>query len=202
MKKNGEAHVDTTTQTSTESVALPLANPPPAVGAPATPPGWKKSKWIKPREGLRPTATQADAVAPAAAELQASTTYVADFGANAPSAAALAHDLSTASQWREEWSKTRDWLAYCSEQRRLWEDASLAGVATLKPAYDYAVSRDPTVAKRYPSTKRLVAARSEVSTRAAARRKANEKAAEKQDPAAPSPSGGATPTATREGARP
>jgi hypothetical protein len=189
-KKKVVVNGDTATQTSTETAALPLANPPPTVGAPATPTGWKKSKWVSPKEGTRPTATQVEAAAPAAAELQKSTTYVADFGANAPPAAQVAQNLVTASKWRDEWSKAKDWLDYCVEQRQVWGDASLADVATLKPAYDYAVTRDPTVAKRYPSTKLLVGARSEVAVRAAARRKAN-KAAKEQPaaPTAPSPPG-------------
>jgi hypothetical protein len=196
-KTISHANGDTTTQTSTEATALPLAYAPPTVGAPATPTGWTKSKWVKPREGLRPMTTQSDATAPAAAELQRSTTYVADFGANAPPAAEVAQNLLSASAWRAEWEKAGQWLAYCTEQRRIWEDKSLEDVATLKPAYDYAVTRDPTVAKRYPSTKLLVGARSEVSTRAAARKKAGEAAKAQQAAAsvAPSPPGGAAPAA-------
>jgi hypothetical protein len=192
-KKNA-VHSDTKTQPSTDTAALPLANPPPKVGAPVTPTDWKPSKWVGPREGTRPTATQVDAADPAAAELQKSTTYVEDFGANAPPAGQVAQNLLTSSQWRGEWETARNWLAYCSEQRRLWEDQSLADVAALKPAWDYAVSRDPSVAKRYPSTKLLVGARSEVAARAGAKRKAAnaaKKAAAAQSPSPPA----ATPAA-------
>jgi hypothetical protein len=202
MTKKMAAHTDTTNETSTtEGAALPIAYMPPKVGAPGTPTGWAKSKWVKPREGLRPTSTQADAAAPAAAELEKSTTYVDDFGSKAPPVSQIAPNLVTASQWRDEYVSAKNWLAYVIEQRQLWEDKALADVASLKPAYDYAVSRDPSVAKRYPSTKLLVGARSEVAVRAAARRKADkadkaDKAAEgaaKAEQAAPSPPGNVAP---------
>jgi hypothetical protein len=196
MTKKIAAHPDTTSQTSTASAAVPTAYMPPAVGAPATPPGWAKSKWARPKEGLRPTETQAEVAGSAAAELQKSTTYVADFGANAPPVATVASNLVTASQWRDEWTSAKNWLAYCAEQRQIWEDTSLEDVATLKPAFDYAVSRDPTITKRYPQTKLLVGSRSQAAARAAATKKA-EKAAKEQPaptPASPSPPG---PAATK-----
>jgi hypothetical protein len=70
--------------------------------------------------------------------------------------------------------------AYCADQRRAWEEAAFTEVGELKPLFDYASARDATIAKRYPSTKLIVGARSASAQRAAATRKSNKKRAKAQ----------------------
>jgi hypothetical protein len=117
--------------------------------------------------------------------MQSSTTWVADFGSNAPDPKVLAANLTTASSWRDSWSIAVAWAAYCSEQRRLWEDAAFSMVSELKPLFDYASAKDPTIAKRYPSTKLVVDARSVSAQRGATTRKNQKKKATKAQAAVP-----------------
>jgi len=111
--------------------------------------------------------------------MQESTTWVDDFGSKAPDPKALAANLLTASQWRDAWVLANNWLAYCADQRRVWEDAAFTEVGELKPLFDYASARDATIAKRYPSTKLIVVARSASAQRGATTRKNNKKKAAK-----------------------
>jgi hypothetical protein len=132
---------------------------------------------VRPKEGLKPTTAQTDAAAGAATEMRDSSTWVDDFGSKAPDPTTMANNLATASEWRDAWVVARTWLAYCSEQRRLWEDAAFTEVEELKPLFDYSSDRDPTIAKRYPFTKLIVNARSASAQRGATTRKNNKKKA-------------------------
>ncbi len=163
----------------TEAQALPVGNPPPKVNAPAPPKSWTKSKRVRPKEGLKPTASQTDAVAGAAIEMRESTTWVDDFGSKAPDPTSTADILVTASQWRDAWVTASKWVAYCADQRRVWEDAAFTEVGELKPLFDYASVRDASIAKRYSSTKLIVGARSASAQRGATTRKNNKKKAAK-----------------------
>jgi hypothetical protein len=121
---------------------------------------------------LKPTSGQVAAASGAADEARATATWTSDFGAFAPDPHTLATALTNASSWRDAWSNAQTWLAYCSVQRRLWEDAALTYVAELKCVFDHASAADVTIAKRYPSLARMVDGRSEGSRRAARARKA------------------------------
>jgi hypothetical protein len=72
--------------------------------------------------------------------------------------------------WRDAWEDAVRWAAYCSEQRRVWEDDSLAKIAAFRPVFDYLAA----AATRYPATRMLVGARSASARRGAAKKK-NEK---------------------------
>lgn len=156
--------------------SLPPGNSPPSVNAPAVPKGWKKRTWPKPKAGTRPKRAQVENTAGAIGELTSSTSYVQDFGNKAPDPQAIAASLANASGWRDSWAAAQAWLAYCSDQRRVWEEDALTKVAALKPAFDYASANDPSIAKKYAATKQLLGAPSAVAQRGAAVRKAKAKA--------------------------
>jgi hypothetical protein len=197
--KSSEVSIDTNGTTPVGSAATshlavapptPVSPPgaiPPEETAPPTPVGWRPSKPTVKRgfRGLRLKGDQITNATSAATELQASPTYAADFGATAPSPTALAYTLTNASAWREHWAAADKWAQYCSEQRIAWENEAMGQMSTLKPTFDYAVSRAPDLATKYRATARFMDTTSAIGKRAAASRKASESEKKKAAKAAP-----------------
>jgi hypothetical protein len=92
--------------------------------------------------------------------------------------------MTNAAEWRDTWQAATKYLAYCSEQRATWENASLAQMDTLKPAFEYLEQRDPKAAEKYPATTKYLGAGSAITTRAAEKRKKKDSAAVKAAKAA------------------
>jgi hypothetical protein len=178
-KKTTKPAVSTAT---TETEGLPPGYPPPTVDAPPVPAGWKKAKWPSGQAGLRPKKAQVANFAGTAAELQKSTTWVEDFGNKAPDPDVIASSLVTASGWRDSWVKAVAWLAYCTDQRRLWEDDALEKLATLKPAFDYASANDASIVKTYPAMTQLLEAPNAIAQRGATVRMRDKAAAKAATP--------------------
>lgn len=204
--KKNSSHVDATdSKTSASLEGSTIANPattpplsppgdlPPAQGAPSTPTGWRASPTKAKRgfRGQRPKGDQITNATTAASELQKSTTYVADFGAAAPDPNAIAFTLTNAAKWRDHWATAQKWYEYCSEQRIAWENEAMGQMATLQPPFDYAASRNPSLATKYRATARFMDATKAIGQRAAASRKAataEKKAAAKAATATPAAS--------------
>jgi hypothetical protein len=191
-----------TSTTASGSVAavvaavLPTTPPgdlPPAVGAPATPAGWKR-KPVKRRGGARGAHPRQDQVTnadAAANELLKSTTYAEDFGQRVPSAATLGFLMENSAKWRGEWSQAEQYAAYAAQQRAAWEQETLDQMGVFKQAFAFVASREPTVAEKYPATAKYLAAGSTISTRAGKTRKEKAKATAKKVVAAPAAETGA-----------
>jgi len=162
----------------TESVASNTASPdpgalPPAKGLILKPPtDWKPAK-IGRGKGARPKEGQIANAVTAGKELASSTTYVEDFGANAPSQTQLAHVMAGAGAWRGQWVASKRYTAYAAEQNASWWEAALSAADLLQPVFDYAVARDPSVTERYPGMTQFMQALSGIAKRAAKTRKAN-----------------------------
>ena len=186
-KKTAKKTQARTQATTATNGALAPGLPVPKVNAPPVPAGWKKTKWPKPKGGLRPKRAQIANLTGSAGELQKSKTYATDFGNKAPDPQVLATSMTTASGWRDSWVAAKEWLAFCSDQRRLWEEDALEKVAALKPAFDYASANDASIAKEYPATMQLMDAPSEIAERGAAVRKAKRQAKSAPVPSASTP---------------
>ena len=159
----------------------PPGDLPPAAGGIAEPPdGWvpapPKGRRVR---GLRPKGAQiSDAVA-AADELGKSSTYVEDFGSRAPAAAQVAFVVTNAAQWRSTWQASKRACEYAAQQRAVWENDAMAQMDALKPAFDYAMTRDASVSAKYAATAKYLGETNAIAARAASSRKAAAKAAAK-----------------------
>jgi len=195
---------------SAAAAAPPMTPPgdlPPAAGAPAPPEGWtpvlKKKRSAR---GLRPKGVQITSAVAAAKELTQSATYATDFGSRAPAAAQVAFVVTNAAKWRDTWQAAKKFFAYASEQRATWENDAVAQMDALKPAFDYAASRDTTVAEKYAATSKYLGATNAIAERAATVRKAKAKggkgsteatgAPPEASPPAPAPVAPETPAVT------
>lgn len=218
-KKTTRAHSthETTTSpspevsaTTTPAAAAPPITPPgdlpPATGAPATPKGWVPA--TKKRGGpigLRPKTTQIANAVSAAKELASSTTYENDFGTRAPPAAQIAYVVTNAAKWRDLWQGAKAFFAYASEQRAVWENDALTQMDALKPAYEYAASREAGVADKYAATGKFLGATNAIAARAATSRKAKTKAGKAKEStpaAAAAPVDGSAPAQAAAGKAP
>jgi hypothetical protein len=186
MTKKTIVNGDTQTQSVAVSTARPAGDQPPTAVAPAPPVGWKKTKGARSKEGLRPQKAQLDNAVAAASELTGSETYAEDFLGQGPDAETLATNLTTASKWRDAWTAAKQWLAYCAEQRGIWDEAAYGGINTLKPVYDFVTSRNAGVAKKYTALGQVVNAKSAIAQSAAVRKKTATKKAAKAASVAPS----------------
>jgi hypothetical protein len=139
---------------------------------PKPPTDWKPAK-IGRGKGARPKEGQAANAVTAGKELANSTTYVEDFGSNAPSQTQLAHLMAGAAAWRGQWVASKRYTAYAAEQNASWWEAALAAADLLQPVFDYAVARDASVTERYPGMTQFMQALSGIAKRAAKTRKAN-----------------------------
>ena len=162
------------------AAAPPITPPgdlPPAVGAPAPPVGWVPApKKKRGAQGLRPKGVQMTSAQTVAKELAGSATYSADFGSRAPAAAQVAFVMTNAAKWRDTWQAARKFLVYASEQRATWENDALVQMDALKPAFEYAASRDGTVAEKYAATTKYLGETNAIAARAVTVRKAKAKA--------------------------
>jgi hypothetical protein len=165
---------------SAVAAAAPMTPPgdlPPAVGAPATPQQWvptpKKKRGAR---GLRPRGVQVSSAQAVAKEITQSPTYVADFGSRAPAAGQVAFVVTNAAKWRDTWQGAKKFFQYASEQRAAWENDALAQMDALKPAFEYAASRDSTVAEKYAATSKYLGETNAIAERAAVVRKVTAKA--------------------------
>jgi hypothetical protein len=177
---------------SAVAAAAPITPPgdmPPAVGAPAPPDGWVPApKKKRGAQGLRPKGVQITGAQAAAKELTQSSTYVADFGSRAPAAAQVAFVVTNAAKWRDTWQASKKFFEYSSEQRAKWENDALAQMDALKPAFDYAASRDTGLAEKYSATTKYLGETNAIAARAATVRKAKAKAKKGATPASPAAS--------------
>jgi hypothetical protein len=165
---------------ATSAAASPPITPPgdmpPAVGAPPTPDDWEPAPGKKRGgKGQRPKGVQISGAVAAAKELAKATTYVEDFGNRAPPAAQVAFVVTNAAKWRATWQGAKKFLAYAAEQRAAWENDALAQMDALKPAFDYATSRDTALAEKYAATSKFLAVNQVIAARAVSTRKANAK---------------------------
>jgi hypothetical protein len=188
-KKNKSAKSVVSNHVAVSTASAPPITPPgdlpPATGVPATPTGWEPTpKKRTSARGLRPRGAQVTDAAAAAKELSESPTYASDLGPHAPPADQVAFMMTNAAEWRDTWQAATKYLAYCSEQRATWENASLAQMDTLKPAFEYLEQRDPKAAEKYPATTKYLGAGSAITTRAAEKRKKKDSAAVKAAKAA------------------
>jgi hypothetical protein len=165
-----------------QSPVTPPGDLPPAVGAPATPKGWKATptKGRGKTKGQRLANVQVRNQRAAGKELAASTTYTTDFGQYAPSQSALGFLLTNAAAWRALWEGASLFLDYCAEQRKKWEHAAATEMATFKPSFDVVTSRKPAVADNYAATAKYLTAKSASAKRSAATRKTKDKAKAKK----------------------
>ena len=169
-----------TTGVTTKKGSLPVALDVPAKPtgtAPDVPPNFQPLDAGQVQALRKPTAEQSSQAPAVAAEITASTTYAADFGAKAIAPATFAADLSTAHAWAQEEARALRWYQYAHQmQGQAWHKA-LGETETFKKDYETGVHHDASIVERYPATTAFVGSRSSAAKRAAATRKGNKKAA-------------------------
>jgi hypothetical protein len=172
----------------------PPGDLPPTAGIPAPREGWEPSPAKKRgTHGLRPKGVQASTAQAVATEITQSATYTADFGTRAPAAGQVAFVITNAAKWRDTWQAARKFFVYAAEQRAVWENQALAQMDALKPAFEYAASRDGTVAEKYAATAKYLGATNAIAARGATTRKAKAKLKKTETPPAPPPAPTAAP---------
>jgi len=148
---------------------LAAVQPAPSAHPPEVPAGFDPSRPLV--RGPQVWATLA-ALAPAIAAELASPSFASDVGSKQDTSA-LAHAVMTASAWRDEKIRSKNWLRYVSQG-----DASVWSVVVkelerLRNAFEYAASCDPSVRARYPQLAEMFRARSAAAVRAGATRAKN-----------------------------
>jgi hypothetical protein len=154
----------------------------PKVGAPATPKDFVPSK-AKKGAKVQPSATILKAVSGASKELATSTTYLKDFGENAPDPATLATTIGFAGAWSGHYTLAEKWFLYVKEQTRLaWLQAN-PQLDDFGDVFLPILARNDQIGTRYASTAKLFDGRREPAVKGAAvkasKKAASEKAAKK-----------------------
>lgn len=122
--------------------------------------------------------------AAAAANEVASAAYEGDFGAHAPAAEKVGRALALAAASSQKLEEAKAWNAYVAEQARSAWSAAFDLTDVLDPPFAFALSRDPTLASRYPHLTKVLRAPNEAGRRAQAAREANKKKKKKAQNAA------------------
>jgi hypothetical protein len=123
----------------------------------------------------------------AAAEIESSGSFTADFGSFVLSKKPLADGLLVARAWSEEAVHARAWDAYVATQNATAWNAVLAALQPLAEAFTVLAARDPTLASRYPALAAFLGARAEEGRKVAARRKHGGRKRAASPPAAAAP---------------
>jgi hypothetical protein len=149
--------------------SLAAVLPAPSAHLPDVPAGFDSSRPIARGPHVWATLT---ALAPAIAAELASPSFASDVGSKQDTSA-LADAVITASAWREEKIRSKNWLRYVTQG-----DASVWGVVVkeierLRKAFEYAASCDPSIRARYPQLAEMFRAKSAAAVRAGATRAKN-----------------------------
>jgi hypothetical protein len=148
---------------------LAAVKPAPSAHPPDVPAGFDPSRPIT--RGPHVWTTLA-ALAPAIAAELASPSFASDVGSKQDTSG-LADAIVTASAWRDEKIRSKNWLRYVTQG-----DASVWSVVVkelerLRNAFEYAVSCDPSIRARYPQLSEMFRAKSAAGVRAGATRAKN-----------------------------
>jgi hypothetical protein len=151
--------------------SLPAVQPAPSAHLPDVPASFDPNRPAGRGRGPHVLPTLA-ALAPAIAAELASPSFASDVGSKQDTSA-LADAVITASAWREEKTRTQQWLRYVSQG-----DASVWGVVLkeldrLRNAFEYAASCEPSIRARYPQLSERFRAKSAVGVRAGVTRAKN-----------------------------
>lgn len=117
----------------------------------------------------------ANAVA-AAAEIEASASYLHDFGKCGPDPASVVEGLRVAHAWSEEQTRADAWREYVLHQRDQGWSFVMTELAPLIAGFSGAVARDPSIVTRYPALATFVSTRAAQASRGAATRRRNVRA--------------------------
>jgi hypothetical protein len=162
---------------SSKSVIVSSLSNVPSETAPKPPAGFTPP--VRTGHGRRLYKAQV-ANAAAAAHEALSASFQADFGVHAPSGQAVGRALALAAAWSQKLEEAKAWTAYVAEQAKSAWSAAHALTDVLDPPFAFALSRDPTLASRYPHLTKVLRAPNEVAGRALAAREANAKKKRKQ----------------------
>jgi hypothetical protein len=189
MTKSLKSHTTSnhTNNDSNETAATPEVSSaiarPPVQGAPTTPTGFVAHAGLLKHRARVPHAF-AGLASGIVTEVAKSTTFVDDFGSNAPVAKELAERVDASAAWQREVELATSWLGFAKDgASRSWALTSKQ-LAALAPAFAYAASRDNTIVDRYAQLAQLFDLNRASARRAAATRAAKKKAASKPAPAA------------------
>jgi hypothetical protein len=171
MSANNSSNNNDNSSSNNDSL---LKFPPPDAKIPAPPQGFVPTHGHDYR-GLLPKKTELAVLPDVVVELRASADFNQLFGKTIPPLATVLQTLDAAQQWSSMRAKSSEWDLYCRTQEGLaWKDTR-ALIASMKPAFDLAVSVDATIAGRYPSLAHLLSAGTAIAKRAVATKKANKK---------------------------
>ncbi len=137
----------TKTISALESDAVKTA---PKQGAPTVPGSFQKASVGQgPRFILQRAQLQCAMMV--ASELAGTTSVASDFGPYVPELAPIGAKLTLAAQWSNERAKAVAWQTYARSQEVLAWKPVMEALASLKPAFEYALSRNTAIAAKYPS---------------------------------------------------
>lgn len=148
-----------------------IVDSPPSPGTPSTPKGFEATP---PGRGKRINLQKAQAACgPALSqELSAAKNAEADFGPHIPPLAPIGARIAVSAKWTVERNRAEAWRDYVREEEVAAWSPALADLDALAPAFAYAVSRDPSIALRYPQLALFYKMRSQVAAKAQQTRKA------------------------------
>jgi hypothetical protein len=134
---------------------------------PEPPVGWAPGE--SPLRGrLAALTTEKAALAQASRELESPET-ASVLGPKGVSGLEASSSFELASQWVTEHARAKRWFEYVTEQMRRSLVIAADYRAAIEPPFEYAMTRDPQMAERYPQLKALFDARKDVHARIGAR---------------------------------
>jgi len=167
--------------------AAPVASPsvpsalqgPPAVTIPAVPLGYVVANRHAVL-GYYPNATELAAAPQVVTDLGNFADYLTVLGTSAPEAPALAGSVTVGIEWRNLRNACEVFTSYVKAQDAIAWKAALVGLDELKPLFQIAATKNPTLATKYPGLAAMFDASKVIARNAAATRKktAKTKAAE------------------------
>jgi hypothetical protein len=148
---------------------LAAIQPAPSAHPPDVPAGFDPSRPIG--RGPHVWSTLA-ALAPAIAAELASPSFASDVGSKQDTSE-LADAVITASAWRDEKVRSRNWLRYVTQGDASVWSVVLKELERLRQAFEYAASCEPSIRARYPQLAEMFRAKSAAGVRAGATRARN-----------------------------
>ena len=151
---------------------LTVRRPPAGSTVPSPPGGWNPDVTIDVR-GYRPHKAELALMPAAVGDLRRFDEFEQVFGKIAPPIASVLEQFGAANEWSMASGAAGNWRDYVAgEEAIAWSDVQIL-MARMKPAFELAITADPSIAERFPALKRLLEVRRGPARRAAANRNGN-----------------------------
>ena len=125
--------------------------------------------------GTKPRKAELAAAPGAMTELQGMVDYTAILGQTVPPQAEVVQLLDASAQWSIMRGETRSWGLYCANEEGVAWTGMRQMMARLGPAFQLAVTGNPSLATKYPKLTALLGAKKAIARKTASTKSANKK---------------------------